>query len=568
MKSRLLACALLGSVAFGLACGGGGDAPSFLDVVAVDPSNGREDVIVDTRVRVTLDAPIDSATVTAQTFFLTSSGGGSVPGTLRVLDDQVTAELTPDEPLTVLTAFTATVTTELKSTGGVSLEEDYQWTFTTLDAAWGEAEWIEPLGSWASRQQDIAVDQELGAVAVWQIGERAEPTGSVIANRYTRTDLWGEPVPIDDGNGLSARPIVASDGPGNAFVVWEQESLTGPGREIWTNRYDVAEASWEGPALLQTGDVTRAKLATVAADPAGNATAIYVQVDPIDDSKEVVRAIRYEPDAGWGEAETIATSVSNLVSAVTNVGMDDQGGAVAIWDLPGGTAGQGVRLLYSSHYTPSSGWSEPVTVKSDNQTSAEGFRLDVGAGGDAFAIWVQGNGDEVSPRDDIWAARFSAGAWSAPERIDTHDDGDKTGPDIAVDEAGRAYAAWSQADSDFANIYVAEYSPGTGWATPVLIEPPNEDPREDGDAETARVEVNRGGNVFVVWRQIFGQWPSIWSNQRDPGESWDADTAEVIEDFAEAANSPKIVVDDARHAHSIWIHNHSTGPKIRTNRFE
>jgi hypothetical protein len=228
-----------------------------------------------------------------------------------------------------------------------------------------------------------------------------------------------------------------------------------------------------------------------------------------------------------------------------------------------------------------------VLIKSDETTSADGFRLDVGANGDAFVIWMQddrsdgggggggaGGTGGSEPRVDIYATRLSGGVWSPPKRIDNYDDGDKKDPDIAVDGAGMAYAVWSQADPFFENtidnIWSAQYTPEaqTPWGDPVLIEPPNEDPLEFDPATTPRVDVNRAGNVFVVWRQNWDSWGSIWSNRIDPGESWMPDNAERIENFADPASSPKIAVDEGRHAHSIWLHQSSGRPKVRTNRFE
>jgi hypothetical protein len=180
----------------------------------------------------------------------------------------------------------------------------------------------------------------------------------------------------------------------------------------------------------------------------------------------------------------------------------------------------------------------------------------------------------MEPRNDIWAARFAGGDWSVPGRIDRHDGGDKRTPDIAVDGAGVAYAVWSQIDPDIAapmgrraNIWAARYTPGPGWGPPELIEPENPDPNEDGDATVPRVDVNRTGNAFVVWRQIWGSWGSAWSNRRDPEDTtWK--TAERIEDIPETVFLPTIAVDEARHAHAIWLHSDSDTLKVRTNRFE
>jgi hypothetical protein len=575
MNSRWFAYALLGAVLCVFACkGDSGSGPTFLVIDSFAPDPGRDDVQVEIQIGVRVTERIDPSTLTSDTFFLIDPNGTVVPSAVSILDEPnadaaqmgTGAVLTPNAPLAVLTEYTVTVTTGLTSTNGKSLENDFDWSFTTLDAAWGEAEWIEPLGTGNSAGQEIVVDEELSAIAVWT---RNDGIGTfVYANRYTRVDLWGEPEPISDALVDASNPSnpnlgLAADAAGNAFAVWVR-SAPGSLPNIWANRYDVEAGSWDEAALLQNGD-TRASVPSVAADPSGNAIAVWVQLDEVI-KRDVIRAIRYDAGSGWGDAVTIGTPKFQVSG--TDVGMDDQGNAIAVWNpLEGGVGG---RVLRANRYTPGEGWldlADVEDVKDDDTTKADGFRLDVGANGDAFVIWEQSSNSE--PRKDIWAARFSGGMWEAPEQVDNDDPGDKSTPDIAADGTGTAYAVWSQADDPFDNIYVAEYPPGsTTWGDPVLIEPPNDEPDDDGDAIFPRVDVNRAGNVFVVWRQIEDSWPSIWSNRRDPDTSWVAANAEPIEGFPEAANEPIIAVDEARHAHALWRHNAESTLNTRTNRFE
>jgi hypothetical protein len=177
-------------------------------------------------------------------------------------------------------------------------------------------------------------------------------------------------------------------------------------------------------------------------------------------------------------------------------------------------------------------------------------------------VWVQNE----DTRNDVYSTRFSGSSWSAPERIDNHI-GNTIQPDIAVDGMGFAHAVWSQADLDFENIWATQYTPGSGWGAPDLIEPPNDDARRDDDATNPRVGVNAAGNAFVVWHQNSESWGSIWSNRLDPGTGWM--TAEIIEQLDRAASLPRIAVDDARHAHAVWPHSREPGVDwVRTNRFE
>lgn len=568
-RSLAYGSALVALSLSGVACKGGGSSSSaFLEVIQTAPERGSDAVPVEVRIGFQIDVPIDEATLTSDNFFVVDSEGTRVQGALSIGDEPSIAVLTPDEPLSVITTYTATITTGLMSTGGATLEEAYDWSFTTLDSAWGESEWLEEVSMGISADPQIVVDGQSNALAAW---EYTEATGTFIwANRYTRVGLWGEPEPIDDGNGGATHPRIATDDAGNGFAVWEQRQQGASTVNIWTNRYTV-DQGWGTAELLQNDEATTARSPSVAADPAGNAIAVWVQQD-VDTREQAIWASRYEPGTGWTTAEPIDPMPSLTAGERTSIGMDDEGNAIAVWARPMvPTSGVGrSELLWANRYTPGSGWATAELIKPDIETRAQGERLSVGPSGEAFVIWLQNDPMRLCPAapcQDVWAVRFSGSSWGTPERVDNYDDDDKEGPDIAVDGSGVAHAVWSQTDPDFKNIWANQYTPGSGWGSPELIEPPNPDPNEDADAATPRVGVNAAGNAFVVWRQTWEDWGSIWSNRLDPGTGWM--TAELIEDIGRSAKGPRIAVDENRHAHAVWLHSRDTGIDwVRTNRFE
>ena len=144
MKFPWFACLLFASISLALACkgGGGGGSSGFLEVVGTAPDSGEENVQVEARIVVRVSERIDPATLSSETFFLTDEEGAIVPSTVEIFDEPnaqpsqigTAAELHPDAPLAVLTNFTVVVTTGLMSTSGKTFEEDYDWTFMTIDA--------------------------------------------------------------------------------------------------------------------------------------------------------------------------------------------------------------------------------------------------------------------------------------------------------------------------------------------------------------------------------------------------------------------------------------------------
>lgn len=559
MTLRWLAYALVvfGFVSIGYACtSDSGETEAFIKVLRTLPEDEQTEVQLETLIGFQIEGLIEPASLTSETFFMTDGDEVVVPSSVVVVTEEPdTAELIPDQPLSVITSYTVTLTTGVRSTDGRTLKEEFEWEFMTLDSEWGTSGWLEEVATGTSDQHEIVVDGQSNALAVW---EYTEDAGSGIwANRYTRTDLWGEPELISAGDEATT-PQLAADDDGNGFAVWAQREASVESN-IWTNRYAVDEG-WGGPEPLQQGAVTPARIPSITADPVGNAIAIWAQRDVDVSATEFVWSGRFEPGTGWGTAESIddETTTGLVAGNRTAVGVDDAGNAIAVW-------ARGA-LLWSNRYTAGSGWGTAELI-SDPSTQVREQRLAVGANGDAFVVWVQ----RGETRDDIWSVRFSGSTWGTPEPIDAPDAGDKKEPDIAVDGMGVAHAVWSQADPDpdIENIWANRYTPGSGWGTPGLLEPANPDPTEDGNATNPRVGVNAAGNTFVVWRQLWEGWGSVWSNRIDPGMDWTPANAELIEDISRAAKRPIIAVDDDRHAHAVWLHSVVVSVDwVRTNRFE
>jgi len=586
MNTRWLAypLALVALMVFGYACKGGGGGVTYLTVLQESPEDERTDVQLETRIGFQIDAPIDEATLTGDTFFLEDPNGTRVVGELSLDDDDPSVAIfNPDDALEVITTYTATITTELASMGGATLEEDFTWEFMTLDSEWGVSEWVEPSGVGRSDDQRIVVDGQSNAIAVWEFTPElagSNPPTGILASRYTRVDLWGPPEPIDAGDGGSRKPSLAADDAGNAFCVWEERKSDGSQEAtIWANRYEV-DQGWGTPERLQDG-VLPSLRPEVAADPAGNAIAIWVELD-FPSNLQVIRARRYEPDSGWGMNAPIDAVPNTSVPSTTAVQMDDSGNAIALWTertltVPEGGSGE---VLWANRYVAGEGWETARLIKSDPATRAESARLSLSANGEAHVVWIQyvdNPGNQT--RNDIWSVRYAPGSnwdstdWTEPERIDNYDIGNKRSPDIAVDGMAVAHAVWMQDDqelqNDFVNIHANRYTEASGWGTPVLVEPPTLDPRDDADASQPRVGVNAAGNTFVVWRQDWESWGSIWSNRIDPGQNWVPTNTLLIENIARPGSSPKIAVDENRHAHAVWMHAVETQiDRVRTNRFE
>lgn len=292
---------------------------------------------------------------------------------------------------------------------------------------WGSPELLENNALGGVLAGPVAMDSNGNAVAIWL--QLDGVSLSLWANRFDVTTGWGTPEIIDAGAGnVGSSPDVAMDPSGNAMAVWIQ--LTAPGVfSVFANRFAVA-TGWGTAALLETDDASGADGTAVAMDPAGNAVATWRQAGV----GVSIWATRFVVGTGWGPPIEIDALVSDA-GISPDVAMDAQGNAIAVW-------GQEDRpffnTVYANRFVPGAGWGTAQMI--------EPFPLELGrielamnAGGTAIAMWRHfGNTGSIA------ANRFVPGTgWTGAERIDLFGAGEPFSPQIAMDPAGNAVAAWA-----------------------------------------------------------------------------------------------------------------------------
>ena len=165
------------------------------------------------------------------------------------------------------------------------------------------------------------------------------------------------------------------------------------------------------------------------------------------------------------------------------------------------------------------GTMEGVLINDDLCSSPwpTGPSLATDAAGTAFALWEdQQHGDaEVN-----FAYRQANDAWSPPVSVDDDSSyADQLDPAIAVDTAGNAFAVWSDWRSGIADIYFAYRPAGGSWG-------PNERLPEcnswDDDEFNPDIAVDDTGRAYVVWDSEEPGIPEDRScfSERSPAGVW------------------------------------------------
>jgi hypothetical protein len=374
------------------ACSGGGSGNSDTTpptVSSTTPAGGTTGVATSAAVTATFDEDILGTSVGAGSFTLADSQG-PVAGAVSFDGASDVATFTPSQSLSLLSTYTATLTTAIDDLSGNGLAADYTWSFTTRDGGWGSAELIEIDNAGDAYNPQVAVDPAGNALAVW---EQSDGTRyNILANRYTTGSGWGSPELLETDNaGDALDPEIDFDADGNAMAVWRQSD--GTRYNIWANRY-TAGSGWGSAALIETDNTGGAQNPQIAVDAAGNALAVWIQ---FDGTVYNIWANRYTAGSGWGSAALIETD--NAGSAHNpQVAIDPAGNALAVWTQSDGTRDN----IWANRYTVVGGWGSAELIETDDTGNALVPEVAVDAEGNALAVWYQYDGT----RDNIVANRF------------------------------------------------------------------------------------------------------------------------------------------------------------------
>jgi hypothetical protein len=242
---------------------------------------------------------------------------------------------------------------------------------------------------------DVAVDPQGDAVAVWSheaAGGAPIPVGSAVR---TAGGAWQPPVDIPMTAADSRGPggaRVAVDAQGDAVAVW-QRSDSGNGGGIAQGAARPAGGTWQPFDL--SGEGPSINGVALAVDGQGDAVSIWNRATG---TAGVVQGAA-RPVGGTWQA-TADLSSAGQIAGGADVAVDQQGNAVAVWELFGsdknGVAQSAVR--------PAGGaWQAPIAVSAAGHY-AHNAQVAVDADGDAVAIWIGSSGGKSAVESAVYDA--------------------------------------------------------------------------------------------------------------------------------------------------------------------
>jgi hypothetical protein len=263
-----------------------------------------------------------------------------------------------------------------------------------VGSGWGDAGPLE-IGAKILLTPQVAIDDDGNAMVVWE-GVDDEGRSSIWSRRLTPDG--GREALLDvetDDRGDARSPQVAADAEGNAIAVWKQQT-DAPHFDIWANRYLASTGDWDAEMRIGTQDAGGAEKPQVAMDRDGNAIAVWAQ---LGGDRVGIWSNRYVAGAGWGHARPVGPT--GLGSArLPQVSTDPDGNAVAVWVQFDGVQD---RVWSNRYYLASAGWGRSQAIDNDDEFRATGPQVALDSKGNAVAVWLERNDDSSF---GVWSNRL------------------------------------------------------------------------------------------------------------------------------------------------------------------
>lgn len=365
---------------------------------------------------------------------------------------------------------------------------------------------------------------------------------------------WSQTAVVSaDGTGQAR---VTIDDAGNATAIWLQMDTGLSRRSVWASRRPVG-GNWSAPVVIDSSDNDIVDLALAVEPTSGRAMAAWWEL--VGGIATEVRARPAGPDGAWGGTSLISLPGRNAGNL--RVAMDATGNAFVAWTQT--ETGNTVSSIWANRYATSGGWGGAVRVANDGAQDLDPW-LAVAGSGQAFVVWsrVTGGG--------IWASRADVnGSWGTPLQLASGSiNFGVASPRVVASPSGNAVAVWAQATTSggqtATQLVSKRWSGGTWSATAV----PLYAPVVTSALSEVRLAVNAQGRAAAAWGLPDG---SVRAAQSDSAGAWGtASTVRAagtelrgVPDIGIDGQGDMFVIFGARHLTSgideVWLNHYTAG---------
>jgi Divergent InlB B-repeat domain len=344
---------------------------------------------------------------------------------------------------------------------------------------------------------------------------------------------WSDEAVVSEGG--AGAPRVGIDAAGNATAIWLQVDPGTNRRSVWSSRRP-AGTGWSTPVLLEGSDLDffEAELAVDAAS--GRVMAVWRGA-----TVQEVYARPADATGAWSAVTRINGAGSNVLDL--QVGIDTSGNAVVVWSQT--PSASTITSVWSNRYTTANGWSTATQVAvAANSAQDLDPVLSVSATGRAFVVWTR-NGSGVMASHAETGSAWSAATVLAAGQVSTG----VGSPRVAADANGNAMAVWGQGARNTSNQIVTNlaskrFASGawSGTLAPLFA------PLVSSLITDVRLASNGLGQFAAVWALPDS---SIFAAQSDTSGNWSA-SRKVFDLGQELRSVPEIGIDSSGNMFTSW----------------
>lgn len=343
---------------------------------------------------------------------------------------------------------------------------------------------------------------------------------------------WLPPFDVSP-SGNSFTPVLAAGPDGSMQLAWDRD-----GGGIETAEH-VPGGGWSPPLRLSR-DGSETGATRIAADPAGDVTAVWIDTNG---GLQTVQSASRPRGGAWTRA-TVATAAVTGVGQVADpaIVLAPDGTATAFWIQP--DAMTSFATIRAATRAPGGQWSAPVTV-SDTTMHSFAPRAVVARDGTVTVLWYQATAGGVNR---VFAAsRPAGGAWSTPELLSVNDWA--AIPAVTVADDGTVLAAWYARNPSLRNVAeVGVRAPDGTWTVRADVDGGTE---AGGNVSSPAVAIRRDGEMTVAWPRTINTWLRIQTITRAAGGATWTEPATLTADGRNAAE-PRIGYAPDGVLHAVW----------------
>ena len=361
--------------------------------------------------------------------------------------------------------------------------------------------------------------------------------GVVSSPAVAATGSWSTPFDLSLSGGDANVPQISMNAAGEAVAVWSRS--TGSDLIVQSASSNDGGVNWSTPANLSAAGGTAGN-AQISVNAAGIAVAVWTRNDG---SNDIVQSVS-STDGGVNWSPTVSNlSAAGGTAVGPQISMTAAGTAIAVW---GRTDGSSYFVQSSSSTDGGVTWSTPANNVSAAGGDAFDPQISVDAAGTAIAIWRRNNGSNSIVQS---ASSTDGGVnWSTPANNLSAIGRNAVEPQISVDAAGTAIAIWRRYDGiDFIVQSASSTDGGVTWSTPA-----NNLSLTGGSAVEPQISVNAAGTAVAAWIRFNGSNNIVQSaSSTDGGVTWST-PASNLSALDGSAYNPQISVNAAGTAIAVW----------------